>query len=108
MKNTQEEIINTILENVKQAIREPYTSPERYPLFIILADSSYLCTQCARKHYKKIVRDTLYSMYNSGWKVDSTQINFENPFLYCDECNLNLDSAYGDPPKTIKKRSKLK
>ena len=44
---------NTIVEQVKQAIREPYAWPGGYPVYVVCSDGAMLCTTCAKDNFKK-------------------------------------------------------
>lgn len=61
---------------------------EGYLLIYIDYDSNVLCNECAQK-----------GIDEGGLDPDAIQgqINWEGPSMYCDGCNTELESAYGDP-----------
>ena len=61
--------------------------PGGYPIFYLDQDNSVLCPKCAREHE------------TNGFDFDvitAADINYEDTFLTCDECNDHIQSAYGD------------
>lgn len=52
-----------------------------YPLFYLHSDYSVLCYKCANKQKQDLI------------DADS---NWENPSLYCDECEERIESAYAE------------
>lgn len=61
------------------------TSLGGYPTIAILGDSSVLCPDCARNVYLCDGSDVSLDVY------------WEGEPLYCEDCNKEIDSAYGDP-----------
>jgi len=85
---------NKILEEVKQIIRNPFVWPGGYPAYIIMADGELICSDCARKEYKRIAKSTIKNDHD-GWKAVGAEILWENDSVCC-HCNKVLESAYGD------------
>jgi len=58
-----------------------------YPL-LFLSEKPYgiLCASCAKKAFILENNNTI-----------STDIYYEGEILYCDNCNAEIESAYGDP-----------
>ena len=86
---------NQILEQVKDAIRNPYAWPGGYPVYVVMADGSMLCRDCARKEYKLIANATI-NHERDGWKAAGADILYEGT-EYCGHCSCELESAYGEP-----------
>ena len=84
------------IEQVKQAIREPYAWPGGYPVYTIMADGELLCPDCARHFFRQIVRSTK-DKARDGWQAIGAEVYWEGPAQQCAHCGKTLESAYGDP-----------
>jgi len=71
-----------------------YSSLGCYPIFYLTADNGCLCPQC--------VEDNIAEACNGGgdWRVVVHDVNYEDPYLYCDHCGERIESAYADDPDT--------
>ena len=58
-----------------------YAWPGGYPMFYLTVDGATLCPKCAN----------LYQCFLSG--VD---VNYEDEHLFCDNCNKQIEAAYGE------------
>jgi hypothetical protein len=76
----------------KHIARNPYAWPGGYPRFAITDDGGALCPKCCRAEFGLIAR----SLPGDGWHVVAHDINYEDNSLYCDHCNNQIESAYGD------------
>jgi len=56
-----------------------------YPLLFTTDDSSVLCADCAKRIFILDKQDITMDIY------------YEGPPMYCDGCNKEIESAYGDP-----------
>lgn len=75
---------------VAQGYREvfvPYAWPGGYPIVFYTECGDIFCAECARKIFitEKI--------------TITSDIYYEGPVMYCEGCNEELESAYGDPDK---------
>ena len=71
-----------------------YAFPGGYPLFYVVADSGILCSDCANsEEYKKALEDY---PEDKQWLIVEYDINYENAYLYCENCNNRIESAYND------------
>lgn len=61
-----------------------------YPLYHILDDGESLCPSCANDPANPVhvLGD------NDGWRIIATDINYEDPELFCAHCNTKIPSAY--------------
>ena len=81
---------------VKETMREldtkfpAYAWPGGYPLVYITPESSCLCADCAKEVYND--PDEF-----EEFKPSTQFIHYEGPPIYCEECNNDIPSAYGDP-----------
>jgi hypothetical protein len=63
-----------------------YAWPGGYPLFYLDNHGSVLCADCAT--------DTLDDEYSA--ELVACDINYEEPLMYCDQCDKHIEPAYGD------------
>jgi hypothetical protein len=81
---------------IKDAIRSKYAWPGGYPLYLVTSDGAALCCDCGRKEYKRIAYAIRHHL-SDGWRVEAADVNWEDTNLYCDHCNTQIESAYGEP-----------
>jgi hypothetical protein len=85
----------TDIRTIRQAVRSKYAWPGGYPMFLIMNDNGCLCMDCAKKEWKLISRSIKYSS-DSQWEAIAVEVNWEDNSLQCDNCNKNIESAYGE------------
>lgn len=73
-----------------------YAWPGGYPLYMILQDGCAMCVDCARKEYKQVARARRYWNNDDSFGIVACDVNYENNDLYCDHCNKQIESAYGE------------
>lgn len=78
------------LEEVKQAIREPYAWPGGYEKVFLATDGEALCMTCAHENFKEIVYAHKYDDFHGGWLMSAVFINWEDTDLYCSHCNERI------------------
>ena len=61
-----------------------FTSIGGYPLFYVTKQNNCLCPDCASSN------DQDYD------PIAATDVNWEDPDLYCDECSNRIESAYAE------------
>ena len=92
-----------------------YAWPGGYPLEYVTNDGSILCPECTEQivkdwltqgetDYSDLDDDTIDALYD---KVDLFRYKsdlptmcapyYEGPTMFCNECNAEIGSAYGDP-----------
>lgn len=76
----------TVIQKVKQAIRQPLTFPGLYPLSIILSDGHPLCPDCAKGNFRQVARDTFN--HSGDWNAVAVDIMWEggNECCHCGKC----------------------
>ncbi|HEX4173966.1 MAG TPA: hypothetical protein VHY82_15970 [Acetobacteraceae bacterium] len=84
-----------ILADVKAAIRSKYAWPGGYPLYIVMQDGEALSIDAAREHFEQICRATLLHERN-GWAAAGSDINYEDPALFCAHTGERIESAYAE------------
>lgn len=79
----------------------PYAWPGGYPLFFVMADGGTLCPGCAFSHRGFMAAGLSdrrkFGMAPDTWTPAAIDINYEDPELYCDHCELRIESAYAEP-----------
>jgi len=86
---------NATTREIKQAIRDKYTFPGCYPMFLLTDDGAALCTSCGRTMWRAIC-DSVRRKMADGWRVVAVDVNWEDSELVCDHCGNMIESAYGD------------
>lgn len=64
--------------------------PGGYPIIYLDRENSVLCAECATKSY--LDKDEV-----SQFKPVAYDVYYEGPTIQCDQCNVDIASAYGDP-----------
>ena len=86
------------LAEVKRIVwKEPYAWPGGYDIAIYI-DGDRCCNACMRDNWLYIVDTVLHG--NSSWGRRGevlTGVHWEGPSDYCEHCNGELPSEYGDP-----------
>lgn len=67
-----------------------YTWPGVYPLFYVNEYGEVLCPECA----------TSDATDEYAGDIVAYDVNYENNYLYCDECSRYIESAYGEDDDT--------
>ena len=80
-------------QDIRQAIKYGYDWPGGYPLFLILSDGGALCIACARKEIRNLIQAYRWNE-RGGWKPGAAEVNWEDPELYCANCEQRIESAY--------------
>lgn len=62
-----------------------------YPLFYITADNGVLCSDCANKEMVRTLDPD-----DDQFHIVGCDINYEDDCLYCDHCEQQINSAYGE------------
>ena len=86
---------NKVSHEIKQAIRDKYAWPGGYPLYLVCSDGTALCIDCGKKEYRRIVYSIRHNVQDE-WKVERPDANWEDTELYCNHCNRQIESAYGE------------
>jgi hypothetical protein len=83
-------------KDLRKAVRMgSYTSMGGYPLFFVTGDSDTLHPACVKDNYRNISRAVRENEY-SDWQVVAVDINYEDPSMYCAQCNKRIESAYAE------------
>lgn len=74
-----------------------FAFPGGHPIFYIDNENNVLCPTCADKwrNWKKFKGQPYRNAFEDGAAVDY-DINYEDSYLYCDECDRHIQSAYGE------------
>lgn len=87
---------NSVIEEIKTFIREPYAWPGGYPKVLVMRDGECLCDKCAKSEFKEICYATTTN-FNDGWQAEGSMIHYEGAPIICAHCNVEIESAYGEP-----------
>lgn len=63
--------------------------PGGYPIYYLDKSCSVMCADCATK--------ALDSEYGDGFAPVASDIHWEGDSLICEDCNKEIESAYGNP-----------
>lgn len=69
---------------------DAYAWPGGYPIIYLDGENSTLCAKCA-------TRDFNDSDVRDEYKPIAAVIYYEGPTIQCDDCGVDIESAYGDP-----------
>ncbi len=72
-----------------------YAWPGGYPIFAVAYDGEAICPDCVTKERKQIFRSTVEHS-RDGWDVIGFEANYEDPSLFCSNCNRRIESAYAE------------
>lgn len=73
-----------------------YTSVGCYPLFSVCKDGGVLCPTCVKKE-RALIEGAMLEGNDRQWEIIGTDVNWEDPALYCDHCSERIESAYAEP-----------
>lgn len=68
--------------------------PGGYPVFYIVADCGVLCADCANGPECRQAQADYPD--DNQWRIIAGEINYEDPFLTCDNCGDRIESAYAE------------
>jgi hypothetical protein len=66
-----------------------YAWPGGYPIYYLAADNGILCPKCANAYRPELDNE-------AQLKPVQADVNYEDPSLYCEHCNLRIESAYAE------------
>jgi len=92
---------------IQSLINGAWTFPGCYPKYWVTKDNSCLCYKCLAPR-KGLGGKALYinpsaidakdnPNSDKPWEVVAVAVNYEDANLYCDECNVRIESAYNEP-----------
>ncbi len=71
---------------------QTYAWPGGYPVYHLCADSGVLCPDCANTHGEVHTNED----GPEDWRIVASDVNYEDPNLYCDHCHKRIESAYAE------------
>jgi hypothetical protein len=86
---------NPSLQEIKQAIRDKYAWPGGYPLFFITGQGDALSILGAKEIWRDIIQSYNHHRHCDS-SIESIEINYEDPSLYCCVTNQRIESAYAE------------
>lgn len=66
-----------------------------YPVYHVTPDANVLCPACARESER----------HGSDDPPEASDVNWEDPELYCDDCGERIESAYAEEDEEESERS---
>jgi hypothetical protein len=72
----------------------PAAFAECYPVFHVTPEGDALCAACARE---RETHRTGFSKPAARELPEASDVNWEDPGLYCDDCGERIESAYAEP-----------
>ncbi len=82
-----------IMHQVKNLIRQPYAFTGGYQKVLVTSDGGCLCHKCAKSEFVNICDSTIKDI-RDGWQAAGVDVNWENSYLYCDNCNDIIPAEY--------------
>lgn len=71
---------------------ETYAWPGGYEIYYIVHDGGVLCHNCANDELMRTIDPDFHD-----WYIVASDVLWEGPSIYCDHCNREIQSTYGDP-----------
>lgn len=90
---TTEKLQNMLLESGQL---QAYAFPGGYPIIYYAKDMGDICPECANGGNDAEFQNPEYQD-DEQWILVDCDIYFEGPTRFCEHCNTELESAYGDP-----------
>jgi len=82
--------------DLKSALRHGrFAWPGGYPLYFLTSDGAALSFKTAREEFASVC-DSIRRGLDDGWRVVATEINYEDPDLFCAHSSEKIESAYCD------------
>lgn len=70
--------------------------PGGYPILYMTKDCGTLCPACANGENGSEATNP-ECQDDPQWQIVAFDVYYEGPSLFCDHCNAEIESAYGDP-----------
>ena len=87
--------IKSIDEVLEDGKAYPLTDLGFYPIIYICEDGGVLCADCVNDNLE-LIRNAKKD-HDPQWNVIGYDVYYEGPIINCDNCNKDIESAYGDP-----------
>jgi hypothetical protein len=84
-REIDEQVIDRLRESTSDRSLPKFAWPGGYTLIYLDAEIEILCAECADIYVKEGGKLSAYGTYDEG------------PTIYCEECNAEIESSYGDP-----------
>lgn len=75
---------------------DAFAWPGGYPIFYLTADNGILCPKCANENISECACPAESREADPQWRIVAADINYEDDSLYCDHCNKQIETAYGE------------
>lgn len=86
-----------IYRNEVDGTFEHFAWPGGYPVFHLCADGDILCPTCANTEPTLEAHGGLAATETDApWRIVASDVNWEDPELYCDHCSKRVENAYAE------------
>ena len=97
MSDSGREFKNNIKKQIK-SVEQGFAWPGGYPMFLYMTDGGCICPKCVTENRGQIYLESISGKLGvNEWRLVCPEINWEDTSLYCDNCNEQIEYAYGDP-----------
>ena len=69
--------------------------PGGYTILYLMKDGGTLCASCVKENLEQIKEAEKDE--DAQWQIADAYVHWEGPPEYCDHCNKEMTSEYGDP-----------
>ena len=80
---------------ILKLLLDKYVWPGGYPVFGTMKDGGVLCPECVEKE-SEIIASAMENHDDPQWELIFAEVNWEDEHLHCDNCNVRIQSAYGE------------
>ena len=80
---------------IRDARQGSFSSVGSYPIFFLARDGGTICPKCIRENLMLCARATRDG-YERGWAIVACDANWEDPSMFCENCNNRIESAYAE------------
>jgi hypothetical protein len=80
------------IERDEQGNLPAFAWPGGYPVYYLAADNGVMCPKCANSADCRNAEPD-----DKQWRIVAGDVHWEGEPLACENCNAEIESAYGDP-----------
>lgn len=88
-------MIKTVADFDSALANGPWAWPGGYPMYFVTSDGAALSFAAAEAE-AELIRESIASGANDGWRVVAVDVNWEDSELYCDHTGNRIESAYAE------------
>jgi len=76
---------------MENGLVQSYAFPGGYPIYYVARDNGVLCPKCVNENLG-LCTDPEDNDPRSQWIVNMADLNYEDSFLYCDNCSQLIEA----------------